>query len=70
MYSKKNDIGTISVGKNVIGTIVSEAVKSFDGKLILCNSKGKVSSVDGISSYFLAVSYTHLLISTTAWLPA
>ena len=53
MYSKKNEMGTISIGKNVIGSIVSEAVKSFDGKLILCNSKGKVNSVDGMSSYFL-----------------
>ena len=52
MYNKKNDIGTITVGKNVIGSIVTEAVKSFDGRLILCNSKGKVSSVDGMS-YFL-----------------
>ncbi|MCI8631296.1 MAG: hypothetical protein HFG67_03355 [Firmicutes bacterium] len=55
MYSKKNDIGTISVSKNVLGNIVADAVKTFDGRLVLCNSKGKISPIDSMSIYFLDI---------------
>ena len=58
MYSKKNDIGIISVGKNVLGSVVIETVKTFNGKLVLCNSKGKVSPIDSMSVYFLDIDKT------------
>ena len=38
MYDKKNEMGTISVGKSVLANIVADAVKAFDGRLVLCNA--------------------------------
>ena len=55
MYDKKNEIGTISVGKSVLANIVADAVKAFDGRLVLCNAKGKVSPIDSMSVYFLDI---------------
>jgi len=36
------ELGTIKVAKSVIGNIIVDVIDSFDGKVILSNSKGKV----------------------------
>ena len=42
MITVETDLGTIKVAKNVIGDIINDVIDSFDGKVILSNSKGKV----------------------------
>ncbi len=42
MFTVETRLGTISVGKNIIGKIITEVIKSFHGKVILSNHKGKV----------------------------
>ncbi len=42
MFNIETDLGTISVSKNAIGKIITEAVNQFNGKVILSNHKGKV----------------------------
>ena len=58
MYDKKNEIGTISVGKSVLANIVAAAVKAFDGRLVLCTAKGKVSPIDLSLIHILCAVYT------------
>ena len=43
MLSKENDLGSIYLSKNVIGTIVINAADKVQGKAVLCSSKGKAS---------------------------
>lgn len=38
----ESDLGTVSLARPVIGKIITEAVDSFGGKVILSNHKGKV----------------------------
>lgn len=42
MITVQTDLGTISVTKAAIGKIITEAIHTFDGKVIISNYKGKV----------------------------
>lgn len=42
MITVETDLGTIKVAKNVLGNIIYDVIDSFDGKVILSNSKGKI----------------------------
>lgn len=42
MIILENEMGKIELPKSVIGSIVIEVVESFDGKVILSDSKGRV----------------------------
>lgn len=42
MITVDTELGTIKVAKSVIGNIIVDVIDSFDGKVILSNSKGKV----------------------------
>lgn len=42
MYSVETEIGTISITKNVIGKIITDAVDAFHGKVIISNHRGKI----------------------------
>lgn len=42
MITVDTELGTIKVAKSVIGNIIMDVIDSFDGKVILSNSKGKV----------------------------
>lgn len=43
MITVDTELGTITVLENVISSIVLDVVESFEGKVILSNSKGKIS---------------------------
>ena len=43
LYRLDTDEGCISIDKSVIGTIVTKAVRQFNGKVLISNHKGKVS---------------------------
>ena len=45
MFTVETDLGSITVSKSAIGKIVIEAVKRFDGKVIISNHKGKVPGI-------------------------
>lgn len=45
MITVQNNLGTISITKQVIGRIVAEAIDRFDGKVMISNHKGKVAGV-------------------------
>lgn len=45
MFTVETDLGTITVSRNAIGKIVTEAVERFDGKVIISNHKGKVPGI-------------------------
>ena len=45
MFTVETSLGVISVSKNAIGKIVTEAVDLFDGKVIISNHKGKVPGI-------------------------
>lgn len=42
MITVETDMGKITISKSVIGNIVMDVVASFDGKVILSDSKGRV----------------------------
>lgn len=42
MITVDTDLGTISVSKSVIRSMILEIIDSFDGKVILSNPKGKI----------------------------
>lgn len=42
MITVETDLGTITVNKAAIGKIITQAAARFDGKVIICNHKGKV----------------------------
>lgn len=42
MITVDTELGTIKVAKSVIGNIIVDVIDSFDGKVILSNSKGRV----------------------------
>ena len=42
MITVDTELGTIKVAKSVIGNIIVDVIDSFDGKVILSNSRGKV----------------------------
>lgn len=42
MITVNTDLGTIKVAKSVIGNIIMDVIDSFDGKVIVSNSKGKI----------------------------
>lgn len=42
MITVDTELGTISVSKNVIRSMILEIIDSFDGKVILSNPKGKI----------------------------
>ena len=44
MITVKTELGTITVAKSVIGNIVKDVIDSFDGKVIVSNSKGKITN--------------------------
>lgn len=41
MITVDTNLGTITVSKNIIKNIILEVIDSFDGKVLLSNSKGK-----------------------------
>lgn len=45
LFTVETDLGTITVSRNAIGKIVTEAVERFDGKVIISNHKGKVPGI-------------------------
>ena len=42
MITVETDLGTIKVANSVIGNIIKDVIDSFDGKVIISNSKGKI----------------------------
>lgn len=42
MITVESDLGTISFSKAVIGRMITEAVDSYNGKVIISNHRGKV----------------------------
>lgn len=42
MITITTDMGKITLGKSVIGTLVMDVIESFDGKVILSDAKGRV----------------------------
>jgi len=42
LYRIETSAGSISITKNVIGRIIIESVRKFNGKIIISNHKGKV----------------------------
>lgn len=44
MITVETELGTIKVAKSVIGNIIKDAIDSFDGKVIVSNSKGKITN--------------------------
>ncbi len=42
MITVETELGTIKVAKSVIGNIIMDVIDSFNGKVILSNSKGKI----------------------------
>lgn len=42
MITVDTELGTIKVAKSVIGNIVMDVIDSFEGKVIVSNSKGKI----------------------------
>ena len=44
MITVETDLGTITVAKSVIGNIIKSVIDSFDGKVIISNSKGKITN--------------------------
>lgn len=42
LYKLENSSGSISITKNIIGKIVLNSIKEFDGKVMISNHKGKV----------------------------
>lgn len=46
MYQIKNEKGTVSLNKNIIGNIVVQAMSEFQDKVFLCNQKGKLMPED------------------------
>ena len=42
IYRQNTSTGSISITKDVIGRIIAEAVKTFDGKVLISNQKGNV----------------------------
>ena len=42
MITVDTELGTIKVAKSVIGNIIVDVIDSFDGRVILSNSRGKV----------------------------
>ena len=44
LITVETELGTIKVAKSVIGNIVKDVIDSFDGKVIVSNSKGKITN--------------------------
>lgn len=44
MITVETELGTIKVAKSVIGNIIKDVIDSFDGKVIVSNSKGKITN--------------------------
>lgn len=44
LITVETELGTIKVAKSVIGNIVKDVIDSFDGKVIVSNSKGKFTN--------------------------
>jgi uncharacterized alkaline shock family protein YloU len=44
-YKIDTENGYVSIEKNVIGKIIIEEVKKFDGKIVISNHKGKVPGI-------------------------
>lgn len=42
MITVETELGTIKVAKSVIGNIIMDVIDSFEGKVILSNSRGKI----------------------------
>ena len=42
MITVETSLGTIKVAKSVIGNMIKDVVDSFNGKVIISNSKGKI----------------------------
>lgn len=42
MITVETELGTITITKSVIGTIITDVIDEFEGKVILSNHKGKV----------------------------
>ncbi len=42
MITVDTELGTIKVAKSVIGNVILDVISSFDGKVIVSNSKGKI----------------------------
>ena len=42
LITVETDLGTIKVANSVIGNIIKDVIDSFDGKVIISNSKGKI----------------------------
>jgi len=44
LITVNTELGTITVAKSVIGNIIKDVIDSFEGKVIISNSKGKITN--------------------------
>ncbi len=44
LITVETKLGTIKVAKSVLGNIIKDVIDSFDGKVIVSNSKGKITN--------------------------
>lgn len=44
MITVETELGTIKVAKSVMGNIIKDVIDSFGGKVIVSNSKGKITN--------------------------
>ena len=56
MYKRTTEIGSITLSKNVIGNIITDAISEMNGKLVLCNSKGKTGMLEIKNMTFVEIS--------------
>ncbi len=57
MYQIKNEKGTISLNKNIIGNIVVQAISEFQDRIFLCNQKGKIMPEDPRNSSMMDIVF-------------
>lgn len=56
MYKRTTEIGSITLSKNVIGNIITDAISEMNGKLVLCNSKGRTGMYEIKNMTFVEIS--------------
>ncbi|MGI6752459.1 MAG: Asp23/Gls24 family envelope stress response protein [Anaerovoracaceae bacterium] len=44
VFKIETNFGNVHISKHVVGRIVAEAIESFDGRVMLSNSRGKILS--------------------------
>lgn len=63
-YKKETEDGYISIEKTVVGKIIIEEVKNFDGKVLISNHKGRVpglvSKIGGLDD----ISHLEIIMGT------